>query len=948
MEDLQELAGQIFEEVLGLDPSERAAYLQSVCGYSPELRERVENLLKEDELAGSFLERPLFDRLPLEDIQSEPASAQGKGFASDQRLSRRSYTPQFNPGEILCDRFAVIRFISKGGMGEVYEVEDRQLQGVHVALKTVLSHYAADPLMQERFEREVLNARKVVHPNLCPIYDIFHWKRPEGRVTFLTMKLLAGETLTARLARTGPLVDPEASLIVRQVGAGLSAAHDAGILHRDIKAANIILHGFGENVYACVTDFGLARAALSDTTALTVGGVAGTPGYVAPELFFGGAPSKASDVFSFGVVTYQVLTGHLPQLSLHPTTDSSVEAVTQGFPPPWRQLLRGCLEPNLDRRFKDIPSALQSLAGAPGERIVNPGSSPFLTRRRMIAFTATGCAAVAGGAWLERDRLIDWLEPLPSKRFVALMDWPKTSDAQLTPMLNGALTAIKSELSRFESVDRDLFVISPEDVGAQLAETSQLKDICDSLGANLVLAASVLPGSSHFKLLLRLIDPVSGHLLREQTAEISVSAVTLLPQKAVEAATTLLSLSRKQAASLASAGPGTQSASAFTAFQSAESLMKQPNDTGLEPAIEKYKQAVDLDPRYAVAYAKLGVAYCRLAAVLHDPAALDLARRNCAASLALNPNLVDSHAAMAAVLQQTGDDQGALKEFSRALALDPSDPKTLVWEAQLYSKLNRWQDAERTLRRVLTLRPNYWVAYNELGFALNSQGKYSDAIDQFRSACVAAPGSSMAFSNLGTVYMQLGHFSEAVEYLKKSLALKPNALAASNISAALRAQGKATDALPFAQKAVVLDPADDWNWLELGDCYSSLPGHQNAAKEAYNKAASAVENRLRTDSSDGASWMQLALYQVKSGRPQDALSLIKKAETLGAGDIDSQLAKARVLELLGRRDDALAVLKTCFLKGATDFQVSSAPDLRSLQHDPRYRKLLPTNPGGKA
>jgi serine/threonine protein kinase/tetratricopeptide (TPR) repeat protein len=940
MENLQELAEQIFVEALGLDPNERAAYLLSVCRNSPEVRERVQNMLKEDDLAGSFLERPIFDRPPLENANSEPDGAENADSGVVEATSPRSYTPQFNSGEVLCDRFRVIRFIAKGGMGEVYEVEDRQLRGVHVALKTVLSRYAAEPLMRERFEREVLNARKVVHPNLCPIYDIFHWKRPEGLVTFLTMKLLEGETLTARLARTGPLHDPEASLIIRQVGAGLLAAHDAGILHRDIKAANIILHGIGEVVYACVTDFGLARSVFSDTTALTVDGVVGTPGYVAPELFYGSSPSKASDVFSFGVVAYQVLTGHLPQLSLHPTPDHSVEALTQGFTPPWRQLLRGCLEPKLERRYKDIPTALQLLAGVPGDRIVNPGGSPLLTRRKMIALTTTGCAAVAGGAWLERDRLIDWLEPLPAKRFVALMSWPETSDAQLTPMLSGALTAIKSELSRFESVDRDLFVISPEDVGAHVVETNQLKDICDSLGANLVLAASALPGSSYFRMLLRLLDPVSGHSLRERRVETASDAITLLPQKAVEAATALLSLPAKFAVGLASVGAGTRSAAAFTAFQSAESLMKQPNDTGLEPAIEKYKQAVDLDPRYAAAYAKLGVAYCRLAAVLHDPAALDLARRNCDASLALNPNLVDSHAAMAVVLEGTGDDRGALKEFSKALALDPSDPKTLVWQAQLFSKLNRWQDAERTLRRVLALRPNDWVAYNELGVALNSQGKYGDAIDQFRLACVAAPGSSMAFSNLGAVYMQMGHFPEAVEYLKKSLALRPNALAAANISSALRAQGKATDALPFAQKAADLDPADDWNWLELGDCYSSLPGHQNSAKEAYKKAASVVENHLRTDSSDGASWMQLALYEVKSGRLQDALALVKKAETFGAGDIDSQLTKARILELLGRRDDALAVLKTCFRKGATDYQVSSAPDLRSLRQDPRYQKLL--------
>lgn len=946
MEDLQEIAEQLFVTALGLDPVERSAYLNRVCQDSPGLKKRVEEMLKEDELAGSFLKHPLFERTAFNQASGELPTAPETACPIHHDDASLPYVPQFKPGEVLLDRFAVIRFIARGGMGEVYEVEDRQLRGVHVALKTILSHYAEDPLMHERFEREVLSAREVVHANICPIYDIFHWKRAQSWLTFLTMKLLTGETLAARLARTGPLPAAEASLIIRQIGSGLSAAHDAGILHRDIKAANIILNGFGEKVYACVTDFGLARAASSDSTALTVG-VVGTPGYMAPELFYGGSPSKASDVFAFGIVVYQVFTGHLPRISLNPTPDNFPKSLTQGFPSPWKQLLNCCLEPNLDRRYKDIPSALQLLDQAPIRPTDHLLSPSRLTRREMIALTATGCLAAAGGTWLEWDRFIDWLEPLPSKRFIALLNWPKTSDPQVIPMLNGALSAIKSELSRFESVDRDLFVISPEDTGAQLAETNQLKDICDSLGANLVLAASALPGSSHFKILLRLLDPVSGHSLRERTFETTGSAVTLLPQRAVEAATAMLSLPRRLVASLAAMGPGTQSAAAFTAFQSAESLMKQPNDTGLEPAIEKYKQAVDLDPRYAAAYAKLGAAYCRLFAVLHDPAALNLARRNSEASLALNPNLVDSHAAMAAVLQQTGDNQGAFKEFSRALALDPSDPRTLVWQAQLYAKLNRWQDAERTLRRVLAVRPNYWVAYNELGVAFNSQGKYSDAIDQFQSACVAAPGSSMAFSNLGTVYMQLGHFPEAVQYLKQSLALKPNALAASNISGALRAQGKATDALPFAQKAVELDPADDWNWLELADCYSSLPGHQNSAKEAYRKAASAVENPLRIDSSDGASWMRFALYQVKSGRPQGALMLIKKAETFGASDMDSQLCKARILELLGRREDALAVLKTCFLNGATDFQVSSAPDLRSLQRDPRYQRLLRPIPAAK-
>jgi eukaryotic-like serine/threonine-protein kinase len=176
--------------------------------------------------------------------------------------------------------------------------------------------------------------------------------------------------------------------------------------------------------------------------------------------------------------------------------------------------------------------------------------------------------------------------------------------------------------------------------------------------------------------------------------------------------------------------------------------------------------------------------------------------------------------------------------------------------------------------------------------------------------------------------------------LKKSLALQPDlSEAAASISLALRYQGKYEEALPFALKAVELNPANDTNWLELGDCYSSLHNRQSEAKSAYLRAAKEAEWHLRTDAADGPSWMLLALYQVKSGNTQNAISFIKKAESLGADDMDSQLCKARTLELLGRRDEALATLATCFRKGATALQVTPYPDLQSLRKDPRYREI---------
>jgi eukaryotic-like serine/threonine-protein kinase len=929
----RELVEQLFEAALALEPTEREAFFDEVCGGDPELRRMVEDLLAEDARAGSFLQHPPFDFLGkatgnLHPVAEETRPVNGNGTPSDATTLGR-----LKPGQTLIDRFLVVRFIAKGGMGEVYEAEDRFLQSDHVALKTIRSHIAGDPDSQQRFEREVLLARKVIHPNLCPIYDIFHCEEPPPSFLFLTMKLLPGETLAARLHGLIPISVEEGLAILKQMAAGLAAIHDAGIVHRDIKPNNILLDGVGKDVRVSITDFGLARAYESETTIAGKGEVAGTPGYIAPELLLGHPPSQASDLFAFGVVLHEIFTGEKPTgASDNSSVIASPRLNTSGAPSFCVQLARECINLDPKRRCDAFKNALESLD-------VKRQTRDFWTRRRFMGAAAGAVCAVAGGAWWKRDALDNLLHPLPGKRFIAMLNWPKTSDGHVAPMLTGVLTAIKSELARVEAFDRNLFVISPEDVGRDIAATNNLKDVCDPLGANLVLAASGVPGPTHFQLFLRLLDPISGHSLRERKLTCALDEITSLPANAVQAAASLLNLSR-YLRSDRQVEPGTQSAAAFTAFQSAETLMKQPNDTGLAAAIEKYKQAVDFDPSYAIAHAKLALAYGRYYAIRRDAGALDLARGNYEHALALDARLVDAHLARALLLEQTGDEQGALDEMTKTLALDPSNPKTQLWLAQIYTRLNRWADAERAFHRVLQERPNSWVTYNELGATLHEEGKYQEAIQAFSAASVAAPGSSMALANLGGEYLQIGDFAKATESLKKSLVLQPDlSEAAASISLALRYQGKHEEALPFALKAVELNPANDTNWLELGDCYSSLRNRQSEAKSAYLRAAKEAEWHLKTDAADGPSWMLLALYQVKSGNPENAISFMKKAESLGANDMDSQLCKARILELLGKREEALATLAVCFQKGATALQVAPFPDLQSLRKDPRYREI---------
>jgi tetratricopeptide (TPR) repeat protein len=929
----RELVEQLFEAALALKPAEREAFFDRMCSSDPGLRSMVEDLLADDARAGSFLRHPPLAFLDNANGSPRPVAEETRPIDRDRPSSGTPPAGRLERGQTLLDRFVVVRFIAKGGMGEVYEAEDRFLQGVHVALKTILPHIAGDPDSEQRFEREVLLAREVSHPNLCPIYDIFHCEEPPPRFLFLTMKLLPGETLAARLQGTKPISIEEGLAILRQMAAGLAAIHDAGIVHRDIKPNNIVLDGVGKDVRVFITDFGLARAYEAETTLSSKGMVAGTPGYIAPELLLGHSPSQASDLFAFGVLLHEIFTGQKPTAA--PDGSSVVASprlIASGAPSFCVQLVKECLSSDPKRRCDAFAQALHELD-------VKRQTRRFWTRRRFAGASAAAVCALAGGAWWKRDEWEDLLHPLPAKRFVALLNWPKTSNSQVAPMLTGVLSAIKSELARVEAFDRELFVISPEDVNREVASTSHLRDVCDPLGANLVLAASGLPGSTHFQLFLRLLDPVSNQALRQRKLSCTFDEVTYLPSRAVKAAASLLNLGRYLRTNR-QMEPGTQSVAAFTAFQSAETLMKQPNDTGLDAAIEKYKEAVDLDPSYATAHAKLALAYGHLYGIRRDPGALDLARGNYEHALALNSGLVDAHLARALLLEETGDVQSALDETKKTLVLDPSNPKTLLWQARFYTRLNRWADAEQAFHRVLQERPNSWVTYNDLGFALHEEGKYQEAIQAFGAASVAAPGSSLALSNLGVEYLLIGDFAKATESLKKSLALQPDFdQAAANTSLALRYQGKYEQALPFALKAVELNSADDTNWLELGECYSSLHNHQGEAKSAYLRAEKEAKRHLRTDATNGPSWMLLALYQVKSGNPQKAASSIERAESLGANDMDSQLYKARILELLGKREEALATLAVCFGKGAPAVQVESFSDLKSLRKDPRYREI---------
>ena len=297
-------------------------------------------------------------------------------------------------GTMVAGRYLISRLIDHGGMGAVYEAVDCSLVQ-QIALKTIRTERASHPGTIERFKREALLARRVTHRNVCRVFDVGHYERE----VFLTMELLAGETLAARIRRDGKLSVEQALPMIEQMVAALGAAHAAGVVHRDFKCSNVML----VEDRVVVTDFGLAHDVMASGHETSTEGFIGTPAYVAPEQVNGRHVSSASDIYALGVVMFEMVTGTLPfvgatpmasaVMRLHERAPSARTRVPE-LPLAWERTIARCLEREVRDRFSDVTEVLASLRGA----------APRRPRKRALAIGALAILGVAGGVYAYAQR----------------------------------------------------------------------------------------------------------------------------------------------------------------------------------------------------------------------------------------------------------------------------------------------------------------------------------------------------------------------------------------------------------------------------------------------------------------------------------------------------------------------------------------------------------------
>jgi serine/threonine protein kinase/tetratricopeptide (TPR) repeat protein len=543
-----------------------------------------------------------------------------------QRLSK---------GDLLAGRFRIVRFIAGGGMGEVYEAQDQELRE-RVAVKIIRPEVLAQPNAVTRFKREVQLARKVTHPNVCRIFDLFRHKSDTGRAqdetVFISMELLHGETLGDHLKTVGRLSVGEAQPLVQQMVSALSAAHSAGIVHRDFKPGNVVLVSATGERRAVVTDFGLALQTIAsdDTASLPTGqGLLGTPAYMSPEQLKGLPATPASDIYALGLVIYEMVTGTRPFQGDTPIS-AALKRLSERPKPPrrlqpelsmlWDSVILRCLETDPAQRFGDAAEIVHALNGDPPLKKQSKTAVRLKPIILAVALSLLAVLVATGLRYLGVSRTLHLTNSgsrVTQRRSVAVLGFKNLSG---NPELNWISTALSEELTDELSAGEQLRTVPGEAVARLQAdlslmrtdtlESETLSKIRRALGSEIVVSGSYLDIGNRLRVDVKLHDAVAGDTIATVSDTADEDKMLELVSRiggSLREKCGVVHLTSSQAQAIKTAQTANPSAARFYSEGLAE--LRSFDALGAKRLFER---AIEADPDYALAHSALASAWSQL------------------------------------------------------------------------------------------------------------------------------------------------------------------------------------------------------------------------------------------------------------------------------------------------------------------------------------------------
>jgi len=777
--------------------------------------------------------------------------------------------------------YEILGLLGAGGMGEVYRAHDPRL-GRDVAVKVLPEEVPPAPGRLRRFDQEARAAGALNHPNVLSVFDI----GSHGGVPYIVTELLEGDTLHQMMAK-GRLPIGRATEYALQIARGLAAAHTRGIVHRDLKPANIFVTTGG---HVKILDFGLAklREPTSDeqsrdptlSNGTEPGVLLGTVRYMSPEQAQGCPADHRADIFAFGAVLYEMLSGR-PAFA-GATTAETLAAILGGDPPALAgdrldvppavdQVVRRCLEKRPEDRFDSAHSVSLALEAASRTSVTRTRGA---TRRRtgLAAGLALGIALAAAGVWRTRPALDpgpdaggSTLSRIRSIAVLPLQSLPR--DPEQEYLADAVTEALIAELGRIP----DLRVISRTSIMRYKATTNSLPEIARELNVDAVIEGSILRSGDRVRVTARLVDAAHDRQLLGQQFERDLRDIFALQREVGEAIAGSIR-SKLAGAGGRIPGPRRVDPEAYAAYVRGLYFFNKGREASdaagtkeeLQTSIDWFEKAIQRDPLYAEAYAGLAGADHWLGSwgfVEFYPRAKAAASK----ALEIDEALPEAHEALAFVL----------------LNLD--------WD---------WGGAERHYKRALELNPNSHASHG-YGLYLSDAARHDDAVAMLQRAQEVEPFSFRITVNLASVYRHAGRYDQAVAAYRSVLALRPDDFyQQSDLGRALVGAGRPIEARAELRRA-----------------------HERSRGNPLVKAA-------------------LAWASAREGRVAEARTLLRDLAALPKSPDRSMVDIALIHSALGDREAAFACLETAFQQHDQGLLSLKSPDFALLRGDPRYEDLV--------
>jgi eukaryotic-like serine/threonine-protein kinase len=806
--------------------------------------------------------------------------------------------------------YKIIEHIGSGGMGVVYRAEDTKLKR-SVALKFLPTAFATDPTLKERFIHEARSASALQHSNICTIHEID--ETVDGQM-YIVMDYYEGETLKSKIEK-GKLQIEEAINYAIQIAQGLQKAHEKGIIHRDIKPANIIVTNDGE---AKILDFGLSKFK-GQTKITKTGSTSGTVSYMSPEQTRGEEVDYRTDIWSFGVMLYEMVTGELPfggdydQAIIYCIMNEEPKSLTElrdEAQPELQQIVQTTLAKNMEKRYKDVGDLIEDL------HLLKKKSSSGIQSEKFHIQRSGAAQWYVYGAIIILLFFVVWIffsnldSGSVNRKSIAVLPFDNLSNEKENEYFSDGITEdIITQLSKIA----DLRVVSRTSILQYKNSNKKLEEIGEELNVANILEGSVRRVNNQVRIVSQLIDVKTDEHLWAETYDRELKDIFAIQSEIAKHIASALEATLTPDEKNRIEKKPTNSLSAYDFYLKGRDYYYRYKKKENSNAVELFQKALNLDKDYALAWAGLADAYAQMPVRFgFESFWLDSALVAGERAVELDANLAEAQKALGTVYLYKG-----------------------------------WYDkALESYRKAVELKPNYFSAVSNIGVIYYFRGSLDESLRWFKKTVSLHPTFALAYTNVGEIYRLLIDHRKSEQWLNKALAIQPDQSHAYYLLALVNlADRNDQEAMKYLDQMLAVNP-DDSRLLEQAGQIARMSGNHSKAQEYYQKSIlnnPSIETDWFTTSGIGVGYSFLKAGNTSEANKLLNLSLDLRLRHIEEGDanFETRYFLAAIYAIRNDKEESYKWLQKAIDAGWRESKLALRdPWLENLHQDVQFKQMI--------